>query len=73
MPTGAAVCDAGRWGGEGLMAARETTSLRGQSPDHAAEALSAAESIGCRLVAACSRELLTRPLPPDALRQVNFV
>jgi hypothetical protein len=45
----------------------------GQSPSHTAEALQAAENIGCRLVAARSRELLTQPLPPDALRQVYFV
>jgi len=45
---------------------------RGQSPTHAAEALRKAEAIGCRLVAARSRELLAQPLPPYALRQVYF-
>lgn len=42
-------------------------------PSHATEALREAENIGCRLVAARSRELLTQPLSPDALRQVYFV
>jgi hypothetical protein len=46
---------------------------RGQSPSHAAEALGVAQNIGCRLVAARSRELLTQPRPADALRQVYFV
>jgi hypothetical protein len=46
---------------------------RGQSPSHAAAALSVAENIGCQLVTTRSRELLTQPLPPDALRQVYFV
>lgn len=46
---------------------------RGQSPSHAAEAVRVAENIGCRLVAARSRQLLTQPLPPDALQQVYFV
>jgi tetratricopeptide (TPR) repeat protein len=46
---------------------------RGQSPSHATQALRIAENIGCRLVAARSRELLAQPLAPDALRQVYFV
>jgi SIR2-like domain len=50
-----------------------THAERGQTPTHAAQALLAAENIGCRLVAARSRELLTQPFLPNALRQVYFV
>jgi hypothetical protein len=46
---------------------------RAQFPSHAVDAHRIAEDIGCRLVAARSRELLTPPSPDHALRQVFFV
>jgi hypothetical protein len=46
---------------------------RGQPPRDAAQALLVAESIGFRLVAARSRELLTQPPRADAVREVYFV
>jgi hypothetical protein len=45
---------------------------RGQIPGHATTAARIVSQIGSQLIAARAQELLTKPQPPNALRQVFF-
>ena len=45
---------------------------RGETPSHATIAADKADAIGCELILARSRELLTRPQSGDASRQIFF-